>query len=94
VGYIGDGASTVTFPQVDVGTSGAHTLVVHGVSADPRSLVVTVNAGSPITVDVQSASWTAPTTVSVSVSLEQGINTIAFGNPSAYAPDLDRIVVW
>ncbi len=55
VGFVGNGAAnSVTFPQVDVGSSGTHTLVVHGVSADPRSFSVSVNGGAPISVNVQS----------------------------------------
>lgn len=84
----------MTFPQVDVSWSGAHTIVVHGVSADPRSFSVSVNSGASISVPVQSGSWSTPTTVSITVPLEAGINSIAFGNDDAYAPDLDRIVVW
>ncbi len=95
VGYLGDGSgNTVTFPQIDVSWSGAHTLVIHGVSADPRSFSVRVNGGPAISVPIGSGSWSVPTTASVGVTLETGINSITFGNDGAYAPDLDRIVVW
>ena len=95
VGYLGNGsANTVTFPQVDVAWTGAHTLVVHAASADPRSFSVSVNGGPSVTVPVQSTSWSVPTTATITVPLERGINSIAFGNAEAYAPDLDRIVVW
>lgn len=94
VGYIGAGSSNaVTFPQVDVGWSGEHTLVVHGVSADPRSFSVSVDGGQPVSLAVQSAGWSTPTSVSTTVTLRAGINSLTFGNAGAYAPDLDRIVV-
>jgi hypothetical protein len=95
VGYIGHGSgNALTFPQVDVSSSGSHTLVVHGASADPRSFSVRVNGGAAISVPVQSGGWSTPTTVSVTVTLEAGRSSIEFGNDDAYAPDLDRIVVW
>jgi hypothetical protein len=95
VGYIGNGSgNTVTFPQVDVSWGGSHTLVVHGVSADARTFSVTVNGGAAISVPVQSGSWSTPTTAGITVPLQAGINSITFGNGGAYAPDLDRIVVW
>ncbi|HWE27456.1 MAG TPA: hypothetical protein VHB97_05605, partial [Polyangia bacterium] len=93
VGYIGAGdGNRVTFTQVDA-TAGAHTLVIHGVSADPRTFYVSVNGGAGTPVNVQSSSWSTPTTVSIGVSLNGGLNTIAFYNDGAYAPDLDRIVL-
>ena len=55
---------------------------------------MSVNGGAGVPVAVQSGSWSTPTTVTVTAQLEAGINTIAFGNDEAYAPDLDRIVVW
>jgi alpha-galactosidase len=94
VGYLGNGTgNAVTFPDIDVAESGTHTLVIHGASADPRSFAVSVNGGAPMSVGVQSGSWTTPTTVSVAITLQAGSNTVTLGNPSEYAPDLDRIVV-
>ena len=93
VGYIGHGdGNRVTFAQVDA-TAGSHALVIHGVSADPRTFYVSVNGGAGVPVNVQSGSWSSPTTVTINVSLNAGNNTIALYNDGDYAPDLDRIVV-
>jgi hypothetical protein len=95
VGYLGNGAgNAVTFPQIDVGWSGNHQLIVHGVSGDPRTFAVSVNGAAPIAVPVQSRDWSTPTTVTVTVPLNRGINTIGFTGTDSWAPDLDRIVVW
>jgi hypothetical protein len=39
------------------------------------------------------SNWDTVQTKAVTVSLKAGTNTIEFSNPSAYAPDLDHIVV-
>ena len=95
VGNIGNGAANrVSFPQVDVASTGNHQLIIHGASADLRRFTVSVNGGAPIVVALQTAGWTAPATATITVPLNRGINRIAIGNDSEYAPDLDRIVVW
>jgi hypothetical protein len=95
VGYIGAGSGNgVTFAQVDAGWTGAHTLFVHGLSADPRGFAIRVNGGAPIALAMQGYDWTTPIVASVQVSLVRGPNTIALSNDNQYAPDLDRIVVW
>jgi hypothetical protein len=95
IGYLGAGSSNrVTFPQVDVASSGDHTLFVHGVSADLRTFTISVNGGASIVVGLQGRDWSTPAVVSVHVPLVRGVNTIVFTNGNQYAPDLDRIVVW
>ncbi|NUR27349.1 MAG: hypothetical protein HOV83_16130, partial [Catenulispora sp.] len=54
---------------------------------------VSVNGGTPQTVSCSGSSWATPVSVSITVNLNAGSNTIKFGNDTAYAPDLDRIVV-
>jgi len=93
VGYLGHGGGNrVTFGHVDA-TAGVHQLVIHGVSADPRTFFVSVNGGAATAVSLRSGSWTSPTTATIGVSLQRGNNTIAIFNDNDYAPDLDRIVV-
>jgi hypothetical protein len=93
VGFIGAGdGNRVTFGQVNA-VAGSHQLVIHAASADPRTFYVSVNGGAAVAVPMQSGSWSTPTTAAINVSLVAGDNTIALFNDSAYAPDLDRIVV-
>ena len=95
VGYLGAGSGNrVTFGQVDAAWSGAHTLIVHGVSADPRTFAISVNGGASVTMTLQGHDWSTPTTAAINVPLNAGINRIVLSNDSQYAPDLDRIVVY
>ena len=95
VGYIGDGG-TLTFPDITETTAGSHTLTVYYVDGDAgRSAVITVN-GTATTVaftGTNNSNWDTVQTQTVTVSLNAGTNTIEFSNPSAYAPDIDHIVV-
>jgi hypothetical protein len=94
VGYVGHGdGNRVTFGQVDGTFAGAHALVIHGVSADPRTFYVSVNGGAATAVSLTSGSWSTPSTATTTITLQQGNNTIALFNDGDYAPDLDRIVV-
>jgi chitodextrinase len=95
VGYIGEGG-TLTFPDVTESAAGSYTMTVSYVDGDAgRSAVITVN-GTPTTVSftgTNNSNWDYVQTLTVTVSLNAGTNTIEFSNPSAYAPDIDHIVV-
>jgi hypothetical protein len=95
VGYVGDGtANTLTFNNVAGGTAGTHTITVYYASGDDRSTEISVNGGSAATVSTPSTGgFDAIGSVSVTVNLAAGANTIKFSNASGWAPDFDRIVV-
>jgi hypothetical protein len=71
-------------------------MTVYYVDGDAgRSAVITVN-GSPTTISfagTDNGNWDTVQTRTVPVTLNAGTNTIEFSNPSAYAPDIDHIVV-
>jgi len=93
VGYVGMGA-TLTFNNVNVTTAGTYKVTVQYCSGNARSADISANGGSAQTVSFPvTGSFTTPGTVTVSVSLKAGANTITFGNASAYAPDFDKITV-
>jgi hypothetical protein len=69
-------------------------LTIHAASADARSFTVSVNGGPGQSVSLQSRDWSTPGSATLTVSLRAGSNTIAFGNDSQWAPDLDNIVVY
>jgi hypothetical protein len=95
VGYLGGGAGNrLTFPQVDVATTGNHLITIHAVSGDPRSFYVSVNGGAAVPVSLQSHDWSTPTTATLTLGLSAGNNTISFANDGQWAPDLDNIVVY
>lgn len=59
-----------------------------------RVLYMSVNSGSAITINFSdTGSWHTVGTLSITVSLNAGNNTIMFSNSSARGPDIDKIVV-
>ncbi|MGV9308944.1 NPCBM/NEW2 domain-containing protein [Nonomuraea sp. NPDC003727] len=94
VGYIGNGAANgVTLTGVTAPSEGDYRLEIHGLVDGSRSFSVSVN-GSPATqVALTGTSWSVPAVVTVTVRLAAGANTLRFGNDTAYAPDLDKVVV-
>jgi hypothetical protein len=62
-------------------------------SATGRQATVSVNGGTAQTLSfAPTGSFAAVGTMTVQLSLQAGANTIEFANPSAYAPDFDRII--
>lgn len=58
-----------------------------------RSFFLSINDGAPIQLDLNGSSFNDSAVTIIPVQLNAGVNTIEIGNPSGYAPDLDRIVV-
>ena len=95
VGFVGEGG-TLTFNSVTVPSAGTYnvTIAYCDGSAAGRQATVSVNGGAAQTLSfTPTGSFTAVGTMTVPLSLQAGANTIEFANPSAYAPDFDRIVV-
>ena len=93
-GNIGGGAgNTVTFSDVTVPTDGTYQLEIDYQTSGPRSLFMSVNGATAMELDLNGDTFSDPTSIVVQVNLHAGSNAIEFGNPSGYAPDLDRIVV-
>lgn len=107
VGWIGNGAdNTLAFTKVTVPTSGTYRVMVSYADADgessgnyntnliDRGFTITTSAGTPETVYARNTySWDQFDTVEVTVQLNAGSNTITIGNPSYYAPNIDKIIV-
>jgi hypothetical protein len=94
VGNLGLGASnTVTFNNVYAPRTGEYLMEVDSMTIGLRSYLYSVNGGSYQTLNCSGASFQLPASTTVPVHLEKGINSIAFGNPASYLPDLDRIVI-
>ena len=59
-----------------------------------RGFTVTTSAGTQLTAYARNTySWNQFDTRELTVRLAAGENTIAFGNPVAYAPDIEKITV-
>jgi transposase-like protein len=87
---------SLQFNHVNKNRAGTYTLTIYFTQGDPgnRTTYISVNGGSAITCQAASTgSWYTVATVSVTVSLNAGNNTIKLFNPSSNAPDIDRIVV-
>ncbi|MFC9559429.1 glycoside hydrolase family 98 domain-containing protein [Agromyces sp. NPDC056965] len=94
VGELGaGGANSVTIERVVAQAAGEVRLRVSAVTGENRDFWVSVNEAAPVKLTIPGRSWTEPTTVETTVELAAGLNSIRFGNPSAYAPDLDAITV-
>ena len=95
VGYIGDGtANYLQFNNVSGTTAGSHRLTIYYAAGENRSISVSVNGGSATSLSTPSTGgWDTIGSVTTTVTLAAGSNTIRFGNTSGWAPDLDRIVV-
>ncbi|MBE1162029.1 alpha-galactosidase [Dyella sp. 7MK23] len=93
-GNVGNGAAnTVTFSNVTVPKAGTYQLEIDYATSGTRTLVVTVNNAAPISLSLDGSTFDDPRPALLRVQLKAGTNTIQLGNPSDYAPDLDRIVV-
>jgi hypothetical protein len=92
---IGDGsANLVRFTGVTVPTADTYTVTFHYVSDERQRASVTVNGQKEATVNFPgTGNWSTVGTASVRLGLAAGPNTIEFGNRTASAPDLDRIVI-
>jgi hypothetical protein len=95
VGFVGAGG-TVTFNGVSVPSAGTYQVTIAYLdgSATGRQADVSVNGGAAQLVQfTPTGSFSTVGTMTIPLTLTAGANTIEFSNPSAYAPDFDRIIV-
>jgi len=95
VGFVGEGG-TLTFNGVSVPAAGTYQVTIAYLdgSATGRQADVSVNGGTAQPVQfTPTGSFSTVGTLTVPLTLAAGTNTIEFSNPSAYAPDFDRIIV-
>ena len=94
VGFVGNGG-TLTFTGVAAPTAGDYDVTIYYLNGPPgRDATVSVNGGPAQTLSfTPTADFNTVGTMMVSLHLAAGPNTVGFANPSAYAPDFDRITV-
>jgi alpha-galactosidase len=73
--------------------AGTYWMQIDSMTIGPRSLLFSVNGGPFVTVNVGGESFLLPSSTTVPVQLQKGFNSIEFGNPASYPPDMDRIVI-
>lgn len=94
VGNLGLGANnTVSFTSVYAEKSGEYLMQVDSMTIGLRSFLYRVNNGNYETLNCSGGSFLLPASTTVPVYLQKGLNTISFGSPVSYPPDLDRIVI-
>jgi hypothetical protein len=85
---------TLTFNNINVASAGTYRVTLVYCSGDPRPATISVNGGPPQALSFASTgSFNTTGTMTVSLPLAAGNNTIQIGDPNAYAPDFDRIIV-
>jgi alpha-galactosidase len=92
--YLGIGPDNyATFNDVEVKKTGVYRMEVDSITLGTRSYIINVNGGPDITLNSSGGSANIPSQITIPIRLKVGINTIEFGNPASYPPDLDRIVI-
>jgi endo-1,4-beta-D-glucanase Y len=91
--YLGNGGTatlTVTEPA-----AGTYTMTIYFMSVgQTRTATITANGSAPSTVSFpETPDYNTVVTTTTTVALKAGTNTITFANPSAGAPNLDRITL-
>jgi uncharacterized repeat protein (TIGR01451 family) len=95
VGFVGEGG-TLTFTGVTVPADGDYAVTIAYLdgSTTGRQATVSANGGAAQTISfTPTGSFNVVGTTTVTLALTAGVNTIEFGNPTAFAPDFDRIFV-
>lgn len=94
IGYVG-GSGTLTFNGVTAPADGDYDLSILYLDGPPaRQAMLTVDGGAPQTMTFGvTTDFNTLGVMNVPVHLTAGANTIELSNPSANAPDIDRIIV-
>lgn len=94
VRFIGNGAANfVAINNVKVASAGTHAVTIAYLVSGTRTFFISVNGGAAVQATVSGTSFSTPATATVNLSLSAGANSIKFFNDTAFAPDLDRIIV-
>jgi hypothetical protein len=91
--YLGIGAANYGVFNVSVKKAGVYRMEVDSMTLGTRSFIINVNDGPDITLNLSGGSGNLPFPTTIPVRLNAGTNTIAFGNPKSYPPDIDRIII-
>jgi alpha-galactosidase len=91
--YLGIGAANYAVFHVTVKTAGVYRLQVDSMTNGTRSFIINVNSGPDITLNLSGGSGNVPFPTTIPVMLKAGVNSVQFGNPTSYPPDIDQIVI-
>ena len=91
--YLGIGAANYAIFNVTVPKAGVYRMEVDSMTTGTRSFIINVNDGPDITLNLSGGSSNLPFPTTIPVRLNAGLNSIQFGNPVSYPPDMDQIVI-
>lgn len=91
--YLGIGATNYAVFNVSVKKAGVYRMEVDSMTTGTRSFIINVNDGPDITLNLSGGSSNLPFPTTIPVRLNAGMNSIEFGNPTSYPPDMDQIVI-
>jgi alpha-galactosidase len=91
--YLGIGAANYAIFNVNVKKAGVYRMEVDSMTTGTRSFIININNGPDITLNLSGGSSNLPFPTTVPVRLKAGMNSIEFGNPTSYPPDMDRIII-
>jgi hypothetical protein len=89
--YLGIGAANYAVFNVNAARAGTYRLEVDSMTTGTRSFIINVNSGPDLTLNLSGGSGNLPFPTTIPVQLKAGANTIQFGNPVSYPPDIDLI---
>lgn len=75
--------------DVNVAEAGTYNLKLIFNSGDPRTMFVSANGGTPVSLSCWSADWGLYANQDVSIDLVSGVNTLKFFNDNGWAPNID-----
>jgi alpha-galactosidase len=91
--YLGIGAANYAIFNVNVKKAGVYRMEVDSMTTGTRSFIINVNDGPDLTLNLSGGSSNLPFPTTIPVRLNAGMNSIQFGNPTSYPPDMDRIII-
>jgi alpha-galactosidase len=91
--YLGIGAANYAIFNVNVPKAGVYRMEVDSMTTGTRSFIINVNDGPDITLNLSGGSSNLPFPTTIPVRLNAGPNSIQFGNPVSYPPDMDQIII-
>jgi hypothetical protein len=91
--YLGIGAANYATFDVSVAKAGVYRMEVDSMTLGTRSFIINVNDGPDMTLNLSGGSSNLPFPTTIPVRLNAGTNSIQFGNPTSYPPDMDQITI-
>ena len=91
--YLGIGPANYAVFNVNVKKASVYRMEVDSMTTGTRSFIINVNDGPAITLNLSGGSSNLPFGTTIPVALNKGENTIQFGNPASYPPDIDQIII-